>query len=78
MSDDKVEATVLDAANPIELGLDLLLGGIRLLAQEASLADMWHAVADAYFLGDDNAQDLYRQALRILESLEDVDRGEEQ
>ena len=78
MTNEPTAVGVPDAQNPIELGLELLLGGIRLLAQEAARCDSWHAVADAYFLGDDNAQDMYRQALRILESFEDVDRGEEQ
>lgn len=53
--------------NPIELGLELLLGGIRMLAEEATMCDIWHAVADAYFLGDEQAQDMYRQALRFME-----------
>lgn len=53
--------------NPIELGLELLLGGLRMLAEEATMCDIWHAVADAYFLGNPEAQDMYRQALRFME-----------
>ena len=68
MSDDKTEVGVLDSRNPIELGLDLLLGGIRLLAEEAAMCDVWHAVADAYFLGNSEAQDMYRHAIRIMEA----------
>ena len=67
MSDDMIEVRVPDARNPIELGLELLLGGIRLLAEEATMCEIWHAVADAYFLGNSEAQDMYRQALRFME-----------
>lgn len=67
MSDDKTEVGVLDSRNPIELGLELLMGGIQLLAMEATLCDMWRAVADAYFLGQPEAQDMYRQVLRFME-----------
>jgi hypothetical protein len=75
MSDDNMmEVRVPDAQNPIELGLELLLGGIRLLAEEATMCDMWHAVADAYFLGDDNAEALYRQVLRFMEENDYVEK----
>lgn len=74
MSDNKTEVGVLDSRNPIELGLELLLGGIRLLAEEATMCDMWRAVADAYFLGDDNAQDMYRQMIRFMEENEYVEK----
>jgi hypothetical protein len=75
MTDDNMmEVRVPDAQNPIELGLELLLGGIRLLAEEAAMCDMWHAVADAYFLGDDNAEALYRQVLRFMEENDYVEK----
>jgi hypothetical protein len=75
MSDDQMEVRVADSSNPIELGLELLLGGIQLLAMEATLCDMWRAVADAYFMGDDNAQEMYRQVIRFME---EQGYGEEQ
>lgn len=53
--------------NPIELGLELLLGGIRMLAEEASMSDIWRSVAESYFLGNSEAQEMYRQALRFME-----------
>jgi hypothetical protein len=61
--------------NPIELGLELLLAGIRMLAEEASMSDMWRAVAESYFLGNSEAENMYRQTLRFLE---EQGYGEEQ
>jgi hypothetical protein len=74
-ADEPTAVGVPSAQNPIELGLELLLGGIRLLAEEAAVCEMWHAVAEAYFLGNPEAQNMYRQALRFME---ETGYGEEQ
>jgi hypothetical protein len=58
---------VNESVNPIELGLELLVGGIRVLGRMANEADMWREVAEAYFAQASNAEELYRKAQLVSE-----------
>ena len=60
--------------NPIAVGFQLLVAGVEALAQEAAMGELWRHVAECYFLGEQDAERLYRQALRIAEG---QDSGQE-
>lgn len=61
--------------NPIQMGLEILVAGVRRLALEASYADMWRSVADCYAIGDPQADERYKEAVRATEEGSD---GEDQ
>jgi hypothetical protein len=54
--------------NPVAIGIQLILDTLSAIAQDAM---MWRHVSEAYFLGEGNAEQLYREALIISDGLDD-------